>query len=103
MAITIDLYHQSRRLTGKVRDEWAEALLATKFETAKVASAKNRPELLLGGRSVTTQAASAIDRAIAKFETAFTHTLTLPSLRDGPLPLPQGERAFYPIRPNAEA
>src|SRR3546814_9269178 len=89
MAIPIDLYHQPRRLTDEVCDEWAKPLLTAELISVQPAAAQHRPELLFGGCGIATQAASAIDGAIAKFETAFTHTLTLPSLRDGPLPLPQ--------------
>jgi hypothetical protein len=41
MAITIDLYHQSRRLTGEVSDKRAEPLLAAKLEATKPGAAKN--------------------------------------------------------------
>src|SRR3546814_6191162 len=106
MAIPIDLYHQPRRLTDEVCDEWAKPLLTAELIPVQPAAAHHRPELLFGGCGIATQAASAIDGAIAKFETAFTHTLTLPSLRDGPLPLPQGERGSTAkcgrvIRPSA--
>ena len=94
MAIAIDLYHQPRRLTGKVGNEGAKPLLPTEFKPAKRRSAQNRPEFLFGGRRITPQAAGPIYGVVIGREAALRHTLTLPSLRDGPLPLPQGERVL---------
>jgi hypothetical protein len=52
MAITIDLYHQSRGLTHKVGNEWTKSLLPPEFETAEGGVSQGRPEFLFRWRRI---------------------------------------------------
>ena len=92
MAVPINLDDQTRRLTNEVDSVAADALLPPKFPAAKPASPQHGPKPLFSGRRIAPQSPGAVDRSVIVDEAALRHTLTLPSLRDGPLPLPQGER-----------
>ena len=88
MLTAISLDNQAAFLANEVGDEWTNRLLATKLYSVELPRAKDRPQGSLGIGKRATETIGVDEGWLV----VACHPLTLPRLRRGPLPLPQGER-----------
>ena len=98
MLRTIRFDNQPALLAHKIHNERSNWLLPSELRAIKLSRAKDRPQFDLRIGHLAAQALGASQGLVAIFR---LHALTLPSLGDGPLPLPQGERGWVPALAHA--